>query len=162
MPRMDHYANGKWKGTTDIPDNPDYSGWVETYTSDGEVVSTMVYRQQQPSNNESSNTSEGNGSAISSAITDAVTYSIIAILLVVLTIGLAPLWYYITKHKISAVQKQGGKPSKFVLTVNKITKVPAKIIIVFYIIGFILLILSVVIGGTIFFSNFDPKSINFM
>lgn len=42
MARMDHYKNGKWVGSTEIEGNSNTTGWVNTYSADGNVRSTMI------------------------------------------------------------------------------------------------------------------------
>lgn len=43
MANLEHYVNGEYKGSTHIPkNNTNASGWVQTYTSDGQVISTWV------------------------------------------------------------------------------------------------------------------------
>lgn len=42
MARMEHYENGEWVGSTEIPGHSETRGWVNTYSTDGKVRSTWV------------------------------------------------------------------------------------------------------------------------
>ena len=42
MARLDHYVNGEWVGSTDVPGHSNVTGWVDTYTTDGNTHSTWV------------------------------------------------------------------------------------------------------------------------
>lgn len=42
MARYDHYENGEWVGTTEVPGTSNADGWVHTYSADGKSRSTWV------------------------------------------------------------------------------------------------------------------------
>ncbi len=47
MARMEHYENGEWVGSTEIPGHSETRGWVNTYSADGKVRSTWVENTDQ-------------------------------------------------------------------------------------------------------------------
>lgn len=42
MASLDHYENGEWVGSTDVPGDFKTTGWVDTYSKDGKRRSTWV------------------------------------------------------------------------------------------------------------------------
>ncbi|MBQ8209706.1 MAG: hypothetical protein IJZ35_03885 [Clostridia bacterium] len=47
MAKMDHYENGVWVGSSEIKGHSNTTGWVDTYSADGKVRSTMVHNTDQ-------------------------------------------------------------------------------------------------------------------
>lgn len=42
MARYDHYENGEWVGTTEVPGTSNADGWIHTYSADGKSRATWV------------------------------------------------------------------------------------------------------------------------
>ena len=42
MARFEHYENGEWVGSTEVPNSSIESGWVHTYSADGKNRATYV------------------------------------------------------------------------------------------------------------------------
>lgn len=42
MATYDHYVNGEWVGSTEVPGHSNQTGWVNTYSKDGNSYATWV------------------------------------------------------------------------------------------------------------------------
>ena len=86
-------------------------------------------------------------------IDSSLQYATFIVILFVLTLGLAPLWYFISKHQIKKAEASGKQPSELLLYVNRFTRIPAKIILVFYVISFVVLVALSIFGSLFLLGN---------
>ena len=128
MATLDHYKNGYWVGSTDVPGNLGYSGWVHTYKGDGNSYDTMIHNDPfagpDASGNETpvQSSSGGGGFGITDAIQDGVFVATIALILVLALLPLSPVWYFLSKNKIKEAIRSGNQPHKLLIAANKIAK----------------------------------------
>lgn len=101
MARYDHYENGEWVGTTEVPGTSNADGWVHTYSADGKSRSTWVsnpaqYDYSYNSQPKSWEDRKAENEALHSVINFILTFSLkIGVPLMIIE-GIVVLLYFIT------------------------------------------------------------------
>ena len=107
MATLDHYENGCWVGSTEVPGNLGYSGWVHTYKGDNNSYDTWIsndpFAGPDTSGNEkpAQRSSGGGGFGITDAIQDGVFVATIALILVLALLPLSPVWCFFKQKQNS-------------------------------------------------------------
>ena len=128
MATLDHYENGNWVGSTEIPGNLGYSGWVHTYKGDNNSYATWISNDPfaapdtSENNTPSQSSSGGGGFGITDAIQEGIFVATLALILVLALLPLSPVWYFLSKNKIKEAVCSGNQPHKLLIAANKIAK----------------------------------------
>jgi hypothetical protein len=157
---------------------------IHRYPGEGFVDAAGIYREpgegfvdangihRSPSRSDSSSYDSADSGSGSSSSSEGGGGSIMGGLfvigaLVAITVGLSPVWYFMSKSAIKKAKSCGQQPGEFVSLVHRASKIPAIIILLFYAVVFGCVIIGGIIGLLIMAGKFpelsqlDWNSINF-